>query len=216
MARSNKRTTSAPGDRSANRPECPRLFIAAPLPPAVRDHLGQLTDDLSARDLPVRWTATAALHLTFHFVGEVPPERAELIRLAFANFTLPVGPIRLRTAELGSFPNPKRPRVIWIGLRGATDRLSDVHQRTGDLLTRLDVDHDDRGFRPHVTLGRAREGVDALFGFQLASAMKSPSVEELIAHPVEFSIGEVHLYRSHLERSGARYESLARVAVGNK
>jgi 2'-5' RNA ligase len=213
MARSNRNTLQPKPDRAQAKADEPRLFIAAPLPGNVLDHLGHLLDDLSSRELPVRWTATNGLHLTLHFIGETPPERAELLRMSFANLAPRGGSFRLRTGELGAFPNPKRPRVLWIGLEGQTDRLGTLHREIEVMLDRLDFPVETRGFRPHLTLGRARDSVDRLFPYQIGEAFKSASVREIVSAPVEFTVSEVRLYRSHLERSGARYETLASVSL---
>ncbi|MCA9860799.1 MAG: RNA 2',3'-cyclic phosphodiesterase [Thermomicrobiales bacterium] len=213
MARRHRNESKSNTERPPVKTDGPRLFIAAPLPPAVTDQLGHLIDDLSSRELPVRWTATNAMHLTLHFIGEVPPERAELLRMSFANLAPRLGPIKLRTGGTGVFPNPRRPRVLWVGVDGQTDRLASLRDAIGVMLDRLDVEVESGRFRPHLTLGRARDGVDQLFAYQLQQAFESSSVQEIVASPVEFTVDDVVLYRSHLEKSGARYEPLASVRL---
>jgi 2'-5' RNA ligase len=213
MAKRNRPTSTSKPDRPAPKATGPRLFIAAPLPPAVTDQLGHLIDDLSSRELPVRWTASNALHLTFHFIGEVSQERAELLRMSFANLSLRGGPIKVRTGRLGTFPNEKRPRVLWISLDGQTERLTALRDEIGTMLTRQTIEVETGAFKPHLTLGRARDAVDKLFPYQLAEAFKSPSVQEIVGSSLEFNLSEIILYRSHLEKSGARYEELATVQL---
>jgi 2'-5' RNA ligase len=213
MAKRNRSTPSPKPEPRAPKTDGPRLFIAAPLPSSVTDQLGHLVDDLSSRDLPVRWTAPNAFHLTFHFIGEVTPERAELLRMSFANLSPRTGPIRTRTGRLGTFPNDKRPRILWVGLDGQTDKLAALRDEVGTMLTRLGVEVEEGPFKPHLTIGRARDTVDRLFPYQVGEAFKSSSVREIVDTPVEFSISEVILYRSVLEKSGARYEELASVRL---
>lgn len=213
MARTNRKPTPTTKQPAKEKSDEPRLFIAAPLPNTVIDHLGQLLDDLSSRNLPVRWTAPSSLHLTLHFIGETSPERAELLRMSFANFSPKTGAIRLRTGRLGTFPNQKRPRVIWIGLEGQTDLLSSLSRSVATMLDRFDFPGEERSFKPHLTIGRARDGVDQLFPYQLEEAFASPSIRDIVDSPIEFSISEINLYRSHLEKNGARYESLASVPL---
>lgn len=81
------------------------------------------------------------------------------------------------------------------------------------MLDKLAFPIEERSFRPHLTLGRARDSVDQLFSYQLTEAFESRSVREIIAHPLEFSVSEVVLYRSHLEKTGARYEALANIRL---
>lgn len=213
MAKRQRSTPTPKPDRPAPKPDGPRLFIAAPLPTAVTDQLGHLIDDLSSRDLPVRWTAPNAFHLTFHFIGEVPPERAELIRMSFANLSRRTGPIKTRTGRLGAFPGERRPRVLWVGLEGQIDKLAALRDELGVLLTRQNLEAETGPFKPHLTIGRARDTVDRLFPYQLREAYRSNSVREIIDTPVDFTISEVILYRSHLEKSGASYEELSSVRL---
>lgn len=213
MAKRHRSAPTTKPERLSVKPDGPRLFVAAPLPISVTDQLGHLVDDLSSRDLPVRWTAPSGFHLTLHFIGEVAQERAELIRMSFANLAPRTGQIRLRTGRLGAFPNEKRPRVIWVGLDGQTDRLAALRDEVGMMLARQNVEGEQAAFKPHLTLGRARDSVDRLFPYQLSEAFASPSVQEIVRSPVEFTIGEVVLFRSHLEKAGARYEELASVRL---
>ena len=211
MARRTRNQQNVKSERPEKKPEGPRLFIASTLPASVVDHLGHLLEDLSSRELPVRWTAPNSLHLTLHFIGEVPLERAELLRMSFANLAPKSGTIRLRTGKLGAFPTEKRPRILWIGLDGQTDRLNALHTEVETMLQRFDVPIEERALRPHLTLGRARDSVDRLFPYQLGEAYHTSSVQEIVNHPVEFTISEVTLFRSHLEKKGARHEALATI-----
>lgn len=213
MAKRHRSASTPKPERPAPKPEGPRLFIAAPLPPAVTDQLGHLIDDLSSRELPVRWTAPNAFHLTLHFIGEVSQERAELIRMSCANLSPHTGQIKARTGRLGTFPNEKRPRVLWVGIDGQTDKLAALRDEIGTMLARLDVEVEPGAFKPHLTLGRARDSVDKLFPYQLGEAFKAPSVREIVGTPVDFTISEVILYRSHLEKAGARYEELVNIRL---
>src|SRR5699024_4253159 len=61
-----------------------RLFIAVPVPDDVRDFMGEIIADLKREGWPVRWTNTDNAHLTLHFLGDTPPEHAELLRFALA------------------------------------------------------------------------------------------------------------------------------------
>lgn len=213
MAKKHRSVAPTKPDRVIAKQEGPRLFVAATLPTSVTDQLGHLIDDLSSRELPVRWTAPNALHLTLHFIGEVSQERAELLRLSFANLSLRTGAARLRTGELGMFPNDRRPRVLWIGIDGQTDKLASMRDDIGTMLVRQGVEIEPGRFTPHLTLGRARDSVDKLFPYQLGEAVKSESVREIVASPVEFSVSYVTLFRSHLEKSGARYEELSSIRL---
>ena len=56
---------------TAPRPQ--RLFIAIPLPDAVRSELARLVEPLRG----ISWVAGHQLHLTLRFLGDVDPARVE-------------------------------------------------------------------------------------------------------------------------------------------
>ena len=61
-----------------------RIFVGIDFPDTHRTILDELLEIVSATELPIRWIAANAAHLTLHFIGEVPVETAELLRLGFA------------------------------------------------------------------------------------------------------------------------------------
>lgn len=195
-------------------PDTPwRLFIAVPLPNAVRTQVRKAIELLSTGDLPARWVDPDNAHLTLHFIGDTAPEMAELLRLALGAAIAPHAPFELRTAEPGTFPSIRRPRVLWLGLWGPAHRLEAVFNDIGDFLDDFGLDLDDTEFHPHITLGRIRdtEGVKvSLLPEAVRDAYESLRMEKLAGADaaVTFPITEVQLIRSHLEQDGPRYEVL--------
>ena len=196
-----------------------RLFVAVPLPPAVIELVGSLVRDLSTEDWPVRWVSPETAHITLQFIGEVSPERAELLRLALPPVVAKHPTFRLRTADLGVFPNQRRPRVIWLGLYGPAHRLQTLQGDVADLLRRFDFEIDETEFHPHVTLGRVRDVRDrsvrdlpASIQRRLAEAAATGQVSA--KHPLPVPIDEVVLYRSILSHQGPRYEPVVRCPLG--
>lgn len=192
-----------------------RLFIAVPLPEEVRQFVSRVIADLRDNEWPVRWTDPNGAHLTLHFLGDTPPEQAELLRLALDQAITHHEAFDLRTADLGAFPSIKRPRVLWLGLWGPAHRLESVRNDIGALLGSFDVEVDEKEFRPHITLGRVRDTRNVRIR-DLPDTIRA-RFEELAASgevthdkPVPFPVREVHLVRSHLSHEGARYEVIGR------
>lgn len=191
-----------------------RLFLAVPLPTAVRDLVATMTTDLAAEGWPVRWVAPEGAHLTLHFLGEMPPERAELLRLALPPVIARHAAFALRTAGLGVFPTLRRPRVLWLGLHGPAHRLETLQRDLAATLVGLGFPVDDGPFRPHLTLGRVRNtGTPAFPLRDLPEAVRrrlavvgEGGSDVPPARPLP--IGEVELVRSHLGPGGARYEAI--------
>ncbi|HBP22496.1 MAG TPA: RNA 2',3'-cyclic phosphodiesterase, partial [Planctomycetes bacterium] len=135
-----------------------RLFWAIELDDAARETLAAAQERLAADPAAavVNWTRPEALHVTLAFLGEVAEERVPELRAAIESL-LPVEPLRLNLAHLGSFGG-SRPRVVWAGL-GGRDRgkLVALGEGVGAALEPLGFPRERRGFAPHVTLGRVRK-----------------------------------------------------------
>jgi 2'-5' RNA ligase len=174
-----------------------RLFAAVPIPDPARGAIASLLDKLRATDWPVRWVRPEGVHLTLKFYGEVVPERLDVIQEAVRFAVAGTGPIPLRISELGAFPTAARPRVLWIGLEAppALELLQDRLERGG---VEIGFPPEGAPFRPHVTLGRLREGhrlpPRALETYQAAAEKLSCLAEQLV------------LYESVLTADGPRYE----------
>lgn len=192
-----------------------RVFVAVPLPEPVVQLVGQLVRDLSSESWPGRWIAPETAHITLQFIGETSPERAELLRLALAAPIAKHTAFNLRTADLGVFPNQRRPRVIWLGLYGPAHRLEALQRDASAIIRGLDFDLDDHQFHPHITLGRLRNTRDQSArelpaAIQRRFAMETEAGRVSARDPLPVPVRELLLMRSLLSHRGARYETLAR------
>jgi 2'-5' RNA ligase len=187
-----------------------RTFVALALGPEQIEALRQV--QVSLQDHPtaelVRWTRPDQIHLTLRFLGnvvrEIIPEVEKRLRLACAGSA----PFTLRLGGLGCFPHRRAPRVIWVGLEGALDSLSQLQRAVANALADVGDHREEKAFHPHLTLGRlrnARREELADFG------------EGLMRHQVpdlgSWTVQEVRLMRSELDASGARHTSLLRVPL---
>lgn len=134
-----------------------RLFAAVPLPPPAREEVAGLLGRLRERELPVRWVADEGLHVTLKFYGDVATDRLEVIEEAVRQAGEGGEPLPLRLADLGAFPVAARARVLWLGIDAppALELLQDRLERRSEA---IGFPPEGSPFRPHVTLGRVREG----------------------------------------------------------
>jgi len=93
-----------------------RLFAAVPITEPARGEIAGLLARLREPGWPLRLVHDHGLHLTMKFFGEVPPGRLEVIEEAVRAAVPGTGALSLRLAEIGAFPNFRRPRIIWVGL----------------------------------------------------------------------------------------------------
>lgn len=185
-----------------------RAFVAAATPHAWQSSLLAIQRDLEAL-LPgyFRWTSPSSWHLTLLFLGDQTTAALgsiqDAMRLEAPQSAIP----RIQPVTLGA-PGPKdRPRLVWLACDDG-GALADLQLR---LIRRLEAEvplPDRKPFRAHITLGRARRPERVPFGAALRE----------VWNPRELSldstaISEITLFRSYLERTGARYEPLETVRL---
>jgi 2'-5' RNA ligase len=175
-----------------------RAFIAIELPIEVTKKLEEAKRDLSKR-LPkggIRWVKSENIHLTLRFLGNVAQQRLVDIYEGLDQLAAESSRFSLDLGALGCFPNPRRPRVIWIGLGGGADQLGVVQDKISQMLLPMGWEEEGRSFHPHLTLGRvknAKNVVEARF----------PWGNVLVSGCIE--VTAVHLIESQLLPQGAEY-----------
>ena len=184
-----------------------RLFVAVNLPAAEQGRIRDATERLRDTALPFRWIAPEALHLTLSFLGEVAEQRMDELMTALGAVAIRHNPFAIRLAGIGAFPGLRRPRVLWLGV--ADDgSLARLQSHTAAALEPLGFPREQRAYSPHLTLARARsEARPGAFGTLAAAA-------EGVTHESVVEVNSIDLMRSHLGRSGARYEKIAGAVLG--
>jgi RNA 2',3'-cyclic 3'-phosphodiesterase len=134
-----------------------RLFIAVPLPaPALEEAAGMLRE-MRALDWPVRWVRDDGLHISLKFFGEVTSDRVDPIEEMVQFATKGMKPMDLTPSGGGAFPSRQHPKVLRLEVQSGPDLelLQDRLERGGE---QIGFPPEGRPFRPHITLGRVREG----------------------------------------------------------
>lgn len=173
-----------------------RAFIAISLPDEVRAALGQSSAVLAEQMPPrsVRWVKPDLLHVTLRFLGDTAVSQLPLIVSELDRIAGQHSSIRLQVDGLGCFPNRKRPRVIWAGLRGDVVAVNALKQDIDAVLEPMGWEREARPFRPHLTLGRVKDGR------KLLGVSWGTEVEKMVV-----PVTAVHLIESQLRPSGPVY-----------
>lgn len=192
-----------------------RLFVALDLPAGAKAALAAAGKELQGL-LPagVRWVNPEGIHLTLKFLGATEAGRVDEL-LAALEEAAAAGeqmPFPLHLDGLGVFPNYREPRVIWAGVGGDLDSLAKAQRRVEQAMARLGFPEESRAFRPHLTLGRVRDGVAPATRRQIGDIMASQAAA--LAPEYEWQAGEIHLIRSNLTPQGAVYTPLGSAAWG--
>jgi 2'-5' RNA ligase len=134
-----------------------RCFAALVVPAAARGSLEQAIGPFRDLTWPVRWVRPEGVHVTLKFFGEVPQERTDPIAESLDYAVEGIGPLPLSLSGFGAFPAEDRARTLWAGIDAppGLELLQDRIERRAD---ELGFTSEGGIFRPHVTLGRVREG----------------------------------------------------------
>lgn len=186
-----------------------RSFVAISLPETARRALRRAQDKLkrSPGSQACRWVQPECIHLTLKFLGDIPADDPPLIVAALERQSGPQAPFELTLTGLGCFPNPQRPRVVWIGIGGDVALLSQLQRSVEQALNELGYPPEGRPFSPHLTLARVRDGARRSDVAALGQTIGSSSLGEV----ARIRVAHLALMRSELRPGGPIYTELARV-----
>jgi 2'-5' RNA ligase len=151
-------------------------------------------------------------HVTLQFLGET--KKLDEIRNALQEVKGAAVPMAFRGS--GFFPNPKSPRVLWVGIE-SNEHLQKLANSIGAALKPLGFERDAGPYKPHLTLARAGSGrPKPVRGEQCAPGLLAVRAKLESLAPVEFgrmTTREFCLYESKLSPTGAQYAKMARYSL---
>ena len=172
----------------------PRLFVAVPVPPHAG--LEDVQRALGPRERGVKAVRLDQAHVTLKFLGHVPDERVDAVRLAAGAALAGIPAHEGAVAGVGAFPSARSARVVWAGIHET--RLTDLAAAMDDAFEPLGFERERRAFRAHLTLARLDPPRDV-------TRVLEPFRERAFG-PVP--VREVVLFRSVLSPKGAEYTPL--------
>ena len=187
-----------------------RTFIALPLPADWQCALAAVIEQLSqAVPQGMRWTAPGNIHLTLRFLGDTDAAAVQEIMARLRQSLPGIAAPELSLCGLGTFPAGREARVIWAGLAGNLERLAELRRAAESVVVSLGWPAERRPFRPHLTLGRRRDGASDGARRAVARALAAASIPPASVWRPDV----VRLYRSVLTAQGPIYTSLGEVKI---
>ena len=183
-----------------------RAFIAVEISSLVIRELVHVIDRLKHRIEGIRWVSPENLHVTLKFLARIDEAQVDPIVATLEDHLRLFSPFIISAKGLGTFPNPTRPHVLWVGLEGT--QLGVLAATVERALDPLGFLPEKRAFQPHLTIGRWRESQKA--SPQLAQDLAQWSDR----HFGDSKISGVTLFQSILKPQGAEYHALRRVSLG--
>ena len=198
------------GDAIEGGPRKIRAFLALKTPPVWDEKLGELQRNLKSKfgSSAFRWVKPEQIHITLRFFGWITTPQADELTLLLPGICSAHPPFTLSCESLGTFPNVRRPRVLWAGLKGDLQQASALHLALSAATAKYGEPPEDRPFKPHLTLARLKDPEhqqitdleDAVKrGFQIDQAWR---------------VTELLVMQSHLSPQGSTYETVATFRLG--
>jgi RNA 2',3'-cyclic 3'-phosphodiesterase len=129
-----------------------RTFIAVEIHnDEVLNAIAKIQSDFKIKATPVN---KQNMHFTLLFLGEITEEVVENVKKELSSVSFK--PIEVRFTHMGVFPNPRFPRIIWIGVdEVASQQLIDLAYQVEKKLEPLGF-KSDKPFKPHLTIFRIK------------------------------------------------------------
>ncbi len=210
-----------------------RLFAAIDPPRAVSEQLASWAREVAGairaqagpagvgEDFRVRLLAPETMHVTLCFLGARPPEEMQTLAGALEAFE---GSIEELALGAPLWLPPRAPRTLALAVGDEDGSLAEAQAGLSDAFAQaVDWQPERRRFRAHLTVARLGRGKpsrrargggrrDRRRGHDLDHG--APGPPQLPATPqLSFTPEALVLYRSWLDRDGARYEPIATRAL---
>ncbi len=180
-----------------------RMFVAVVPPDSVREDLEEFLDARPG----LRWSHPGQWHVTLAFYESVPEHRIDELVERLETKAAKRHTFTTALAGAGTFPNPARASVLWLGLDGDTAELTHLAESARAAGGKVGAPPDGKRFTPHLTVARLRPPIEATRWLRVLDSYRGPTWE----------VVDIELLASFLgEGPGGRprYEVVARLPLG--
>lgn len=184
-----------------------KVFIACDIPDLVRKKCAQVQSQLTEELPMVRWVKPEHMHITLVFLGEIRDqqlwEACSMTKKAASVFS----EFSFSLKGLGCFPNPRRPRVLWMGVdEKSAPKFSQLHEQISSAISLSGwFREENKGFSAHLTLGRLNQDVDL--------SVQCSKWKTEVWTTDECPVREIQVYSSEMTADGPEYTKLSKVAL---
>lgn len=192
-----------------------RTFVAVELDAPLRQALAQAQARLRSRleqaagpGVRVQWVKPDSIHLTLKFLGDIPEERVAEIKNALTGAVARHVRFQAPAEGLGAFPDPRAPRVLWVGLVERDGALTRLAADVEAALVAIGFAPESKPFHPHLTLARIKER-----SRDVGRALSQGGLLAQELTPGSLTADAVCLMQSQLRPSGAVYNELCRLPL---
>ncbi len=158
-----------------------------------------------------KWVAPENLHVTLRFLGDLPEGDVERCIDVVSDGLTALRPWHLRLDLVRAIPRPRSASLLWVSSSQGIEDTAAAALAISRVTAFLDYQSDDRPFRPHATLCRARRP-------RSLSPVALDEIDRFLrlteAQATSMSVSEVTLFASTLTPRGPVYEDMATIRLG--
>jgi len=168
-----------------------RIFIAINLPEEIIS--GLKANEKRWKGLRIKWTNAANMHITLQFLGNVNRKDFDAIMLAVGKAVPQIGQFHITLDRIVLGPNSGEPTMFWATLLIDSNLLK-LKRTLDESLRSYGYIPEDREFKPHITLARAR-------GNQLKGRKTNIQLKGM-----RFKVESIEIMQSQLHPGGSKYK----------
>ena len=195
-----------------------RCFVAVELPRELKARIERETAGLRRSRTDVKWVPAENMHFTLKFLGGVPEEDIPALIGVLEEAVRGQKPFEIEVFGAGVFPGARSPRVFWIGAKDQESRFKDLARAVEDAVEHFGPGYprEARGFTPHLTLGRLREGARLKGGAAMEDARELSDEVSTLKDVLfgKIKLEKISLMQSVLGPKGSTYSRLAEIRFG--
>lgn len=167
--------------------------------------------DLQARGLAdLEWIARERLHMTLVPLGEVDRRHVAEIIKAMTQAAEDCEPFELQAGTLDLFGQPRKPTVLWAGVRGETVQLDQLWQTLQISIRTLHFSLIHSRFQPHITIAHVphdlRDGI--------ANCLRGVVARTTLPESDHYLVQRIYLIHSTGESGHLRHRPIASAVLG--
>ncbi|MGH1567884.1 MAG: RNA 2',3'-cyclic phosphodiesterase [Nitrosopumilus sp.] len=177
-----------------------RIFVAIEI---TNNHTINLIKKIQENiNIDAKPTESKNLHFTLQFLGEISEEITQKIIQSLK--TIKFSSFNVNLKEIGVFPKPKFPRVIWIGTdEVGGNMLIQLSKKVEKVLEPLGF-FSDRPFKPHITVFRIKK--------KIGDISKELENKKMINFGIQ-KVSSIKLKKSELTSNGPIYSDLMEISA---
>jgi len=161
--------------------------------------------DIEKTGADVKLVEPENIHITVKFLGDTDEQKIDDIERIIKESVQDIKPFSITLKGTGVFPNQQYIKVLWIGIIDEGN-IGTIAQTIDEKLGALGFKKENRGFSPHLTVGRVKTARNK---DQLLRAIGNHTSEEFTIQKIQ----TITLKKSELTPKGPIYTTLREVPL---